>query len=241
MKTRLIYILSFLTLATAQMGCRKKTNDTTPVKDVPRQAYVQWFNGTLNSTRNFMYVNGIQINGTTNSFGGVFPSGAYSSAVYSGSSGITIKDTLSTSTQVAQNFVQELETGKSYTIFTYDTITSPKRLIAENGTSVLNGTNARVRFLNIIYNPTPPPTVDIFSVNQNNFVVMNLPVAQLTNFFEIAPGVSDTWQVRQSGTTTVMASLAISTSSLMPNRRYTFVYRGSHRAAANRGAALIAN
>jgi hypothetical protein len=242
MKTKLIYIIPLLALVVMNYSCRKENGDITPTKDVERQAYIQWFNGTLNSTRNFIYVNGVQINGNTNSFGSLFPSSSYAFAVYSGSSGILIKDTLSTSTQVAQNFVQTLNTQQSYSIFTYDTITSPKRLIVENANFVYpNDNKARVRFLNIIYNPTPPPAVDIFSVNSNSTIATGISVAQLTNFLLFDPGVADTWQVRQTGTTTVMASFSLSSTSLIKKRFYTFVYRGSHRAAGNRGVTLIAN
>lgn len=242
MKAKLIYIIPLLTLAVVNNGCRKKANDVTPTRDVKEQAYVQWFNGTLNSTRNFIFVNAAQINGTTNSFGALFPTSSYAFAVYSGATGVVIRDTLSTSTQVAQNFVHYFEADKSYTIFTYDTITSPKRLVVENDHAYPDDSRARVRFVNLIYNPTTPPMVDIFSVNRNTNIATNLSVAQLTEYFAFDAGVADTWQVRQSGTTTVMATATISGSSLMTRRFYTLVYRGSHRGPATaRGAVLIAN
>lgn len=222
-------------------GCEKDMTDNTPLAyNTERKAYVQWFNAMNSSTRNYIYVNGVPANGTAVAFGSAFPSGSTAFALYSGTNGITIKDTLSSTTQVPQNFVYNFQDGRSYTLFTYGTTTAPKRLIVENNVTYPETNVAKVRFINLIYNATPPPNVDIFSVNQNTNLFTNIPVEQLSDFITIQPNLSDTWQVRQTGTTTVLATLAVTTTTFTPRRSYTLVYRGTHATASTRALAVIA-
>ncbi|MBO9619454.1 MAG: hypothetical protein J7539_10505, partial [Niabella sp.] len=89
-------------------------------------ALVQVFNGIANSARNKIYVDGNQISGSVVSEGGVFPATAIAFSVSPGTRAITIKDTLATSAQQPLVFSQNFEKGKKYSVFTYDTITSPK-------------------------------------------------------------------------------------------------------------------
>jgi len=238
---RIILILPVLATVLITTSCRKKTIDNTPIVDnlMGERAAVQVYNGTLNSSRNFVYVNGSPANGATIAFGAAFPASAYAFLVWNGDNSLTIRDTLSTSTQVAQSFVLNAKAGSSYSIFTYDTITTPKRLIVENSYEYLQGTSTRIRFVNLIYNPTAVPNVDLYSVNSGNNIFTNVGVGQITGFGPIMPNVSDTWQVRQTGTTTVLATLAITSANINPQRFYTVVYRGSHRASSNRAISLI--
>ena len=244
MKNKFIIPFALLLASAATFsGCKKDMSDNSPMAyEGERKAFVQWFNGTVNSARNYIYVNGVPQNGAPIAHGTVFPASAFAFTLYSGTNGITIKDTAAVTTQVAQNFVFNFEQGKSYSIFTYDTITTPKRLIVDNSATLFAPQDnlARVRFLNLIYNPTTPPNVDLFSVNQGKLLATNIPVTGLTEYFTVQPNTSDTWQVRQTGTTTVMASVSISTTTLTAKRFYTAVYRGSHRAAANRALVVIA-
>jgi len=235
-------ILPLLALIALVSGsCRKDLADTTPI--VPGQlfekAVMQVYNGTLNSSRNFVYLNSSPVNATTVAFGAVFPANSFGFGVGYGDNNIVIRDTSSTTTQLAQNFVFKAEPGKSYSLFTYDTITSPKRVIVENLFDELTGNSTRVRFANLIYNPTAVPNVELFSVNTGNVIIGNIPVGGVSGFTAIVPNVADTWQVRISGTTTVLATLTVGTSTFVSNRHYTVVFRGSYRAAANRGVNVI--
>lgn len=241
MKNKLIISFSLLLAASGFYGCRKDLTDQQQMSfQEDRKAYVQWFNATVNSTRNYIYVNGIPMNGAAVGFGTVFPSSAFSFTVYSGTNGVTIKDTLATTTQVPQNFVQDFGTGRSYTIFTYDLATSPKRLIVENAAVNYPADNlARVRFINLVY--AAPATVDIFSTALNQKLWANIPVAQLSNYLTFQPNVSDKWYVRLANTTTNIDSLSISTTTLTPKRFYTAVYRGNYPTASTRALNLFAN
>jgi hypothetical protein len=239
-------ILIVLTLGVsilAVLSCSKKANDPTQIIDglSTQKALVQVYNGILNSSRNFVYVNGQQANGATVAYGAAFPSSAYGFAVYTGDNTFVIKDTLTATTQVPQSFVVNTKAGGSYSVFMYDTITSPKRLVVENNFIYNTGNFGNVRFVNLIYNPTATPNVDVFSVTSNAVIFSNIPVGAITSYMSFPSGVSDTWQIRQTGTSTVMASLSVTSSSLAPERSYTVVYRGSYRVSANRGVTLIAN
>jgi hypothetical protein len=240
---RIPIVLTLAISVLSIVSCTKKANDPTGILEgVNNQnAIVQVYNGILNSNRNFIYANGLPVNGSSVAFGAAFPSSAYGFAVWVGNNSFTVKDTLSTTTQAASSFFIDTKAGGSYSVFMYDTITSPKRLVVENNFSNTSPNQANVRFVNLIYNPTTTPNVDVFSVNQNGVIFSNIPVAALTSYMSFPSGVSDTWQIRQTGTSTVMASLSITSSSLAPQRSYTVVYRGSYRVSANRGVALIAN
>lgn len=239
---RILLLIPVLAAVIATSSCRKDTLDNTPVVSnlLSERATVQVYNGTLNSNRNFVYVNGSPANGATIAFGAAFPATANSFLLYNGDNLVTIKDTLSTSTQVAQSFILPAKAGKSYSIFTYDTITTPKRLVVENNFEYLEGKETRLRFVNLIYNPTAVPNVDLYSVNANAILFSNVAVGQITPFIPVTPNFTDTWQVRQTGTTTVLATLAVTSANINPTRHYTVVYRGSHRASANRAINIIA-
>lgn len=226
MKKKIFNISAALGLVIAAASCTKESNDITPTRDLSNQSFVQFFNATVNSSRNFIYVNGVQANGNSAGYGVSFPTSSYAFALYSGSVGITIKDTLSTTTQLPQQFVQTFQPGRNYSIYTYDTITAPKRIVVENSFEIPADSSARLRFANLIYNPTAIPNVDVFSYRQNANVFTNVPVATLTNYIPFESGVSDTLYFRNAGTTTQLLKLPI---SLSRKRSYTLIYRGSYR------------
>jgi len=213
----------FITLS----SCEKESNDNTPLREIPNAAYVQWINATVNSSnRNFIFINGIRTNGNGVAYGSTFPTSSYAFAVFPGSNGISIRDTLVTTTQVPNQFTQTFEANKNYTLFTYDTITSPKKIVVENNFEIPEDSSARLRFANLIYNPTAVPNVDVFSFKSQTNVFTNIPVGTVTNFIPYLSANQDTLYVRETGTSNLMAKLAI---NLNRKRSYTAVYRGSHR------------
>ncbi len=207
-------------------SCEKETQDTTPMREIPNAAYVQWMNATVNSNRNFIFINGVRTNGTTVAYGTTFPTSSYAFAVFPGSNGINVRDTLVTSTQLQNQFTHTFEAGKSYTLFTYDTITAPKKIIVENNFEIPADSSARLRFANLIYNPTAVANVDVFSFKSQTNVFTNIPVGNVTNFVPFNSATLDTLYVRETGTSIQLAKLAV---NLNRKRSYTAVYRGSHR------------
>lgn len=242
MKKNLIIFSALAAIALLSGSCRKDMADNTPTTGdlQSTKATMQVYNGVLNSARNFVYVNSSPVNGATLAFGSVFPASSYGFSVFNGDNNFTIKDTSSTTTQAAQNFLFTTTAGTNYTVFTYDTITSPKRLIVANQFDMITDNTARVRFVNLIYNPTNV-AVDLFSVNTNSLLATGINVGQITNFMVVAPNIADTWQVRQSGNGVLLATLAVGTSTINPGRYYTVAFRGSYRVSANRGVSIFTN
>jgi hypothetical protein len=190
---------------------------------------VQVFSATVKATRNYVYVDGVPVSGAAVAFGGVFPGTAYSFKVNSGSRTFLIKDTLPATTQTPITFTQSMDPGKSYTVFTYDTILSVKQLTVVNDVVIPADTTCMLRFANFIYNTTPVPNVDVYSFRRGAAPVFtNVATAAVTNFIPYASGLSDTLYVYATGTTTPLLAKQL-VPSLVPTRSYSAVYSGSYR------------
>lgn len=221
-----------ISVAIIYCGCDKETPAVATVSsDFSNAAQVQVFNGTVKSaTRNYVYVDGTPVSGVTFSSGGVFPATAYAFNVRAGLRAFLIKDTLSTSTQAALSFGQTMEATKFYTIFMYDTITSPKQVTVTNNIVVPSDTSSRLRFANLIYNTTAVPNVDVYSYRRGTSapVFTNIPTTGVTDFIPYASGLTDTLYVYATGTTSPLIVKTL-VSSLTPQRSYTAAYNGSYR------------
>lgn len=193
------------------------------------QSMIRVFVATVNANRNYVYVNGSPLNGASLVSGSIFPaSNIYGSAISSGVSAFLVRDTLRTSTQTQLAFSENLAGGKDYTIFLYDTITSPKQKTVLTNYIVPSDTSARIRFANFIYNPTAVPTVDVFSLNKNANIFSGVAVTDVTEFINYPSRLeTDTLYIRETGTLTNIVK--IPTSGLTDKRSYTIVYRGSYR------------
>ena len=75
-----------------------------------------------------------------------------------------------------------MQFGKNYTVFMYDTITTPKQKTVETKIVIPTDSTYRLRFANFVYNPTDVPGLDIFSFLRNANVVTNLKVTDVTDF-----------------------------------------------------------
>jgi hypothetical protein len=198
------------------------------------KAFVQVYNGTLNSARNYVYVDGNAMTGATVAYGATFPSTPSNFSVTSGIRAFLIRDTSSTIlTQPFMSFGANFETNKYYTIFMYDTLTSPKQKMVNNDIIIPADTTARVRFANFIFSKTAVPNVDLYSVKRAANVFTNVAVTDVTGYIPFNSAVitaaSDTLLVRETGTTILLAQL----NAYMPiaKRSYTLVLRGSYKAA----------
>jgi hypothetical protein len=107
-------------------------------KNLSGQATVKVHNSIVNSARNNIYVDNVNVTGSTGvmfyspvSGSPSFPNTVYGFAVNAGQRSITIRDTLATSTQTPVTFTYNFEAGKNYTVFTYDTLNATKYKLVE--------------------------------------------------------------------------------------------------------------
>ena len=248
--------LLVVTLAALNQSCTREIPQVAPLAtDLASKANVQVFSSTLKAARNYVYVDGVTVSGATFSYNGVFPGTAYSFIVEPGSRSVLIKDTLAATTQTQLTFSQAFDAGKSYTVFTYDTVTSVKQLTVQNSITVPADTTSMLRFGNFIYNNAAVPNVDVYSFKRipGTPVLVNTPVLnstaifvpvftgstpvfnniatnQASPFVPYASGVTDTLYVFATGTTSPLLAKGFITS-LVPTRSYTSVYNGSYRGA----------
>lgn len=206
------------------------------------QASLQYYNGTLNSVRTYVYIDNILVSGTatTYSTSPLYPGTSPSYMIVSpGAKTITIKDTLATTTQPSVSVSGNLDAGANYTVFSYDTLNKAKAFLVKDNIVVPTDTTSRVRFVNLIYSATAVPNVDIFSVRRQQNIFSNVAVNAVTEFipFFAASPTSDTLHVRATGTTTNLASL----NGFNPTRQrsYTLVFRGRYQTTGTTGVARL--
>jgi len=224
-------ILWVLAISAIYVSCTKETpHIATRITDFSNSASVQVFSATVKAARNYIYVDGTPVSGIVLASGGIFPGTAYSFKVNAGSRSFTIKDTLPATTQVPLTFTQTMEAGKSYTIFTYDTITSTKQATVLNNIVVPTDTSSRLRFANFIYNTTPVANVDVYSYKKGTGAPLfaNVATNQVTDFIPYASLQTDTLYVYAVGTTSPLIVKQV-VPSLVPTRSYTSAYNGSYR------------
>lgn len=229
-KLFIAYLAGFLATGLVFSACEKTFKNELPVdKDMNDNSIVQVYLTTLNTNRNFLYVDNKPVNGASMVPGTLFPATGYGFSVSSGLKAFLLRDTLSAATQPPLAFSQQLDVGKHYTLFVYDTFTTPKQKIVQDNIVVPADTSTRIRFANFIYNNTAVPAVDIFSWNRNANLVTNLAVTDVSNFIPYPSRLAvDTFYVRETGTSNLLLKLTL-TGGLTDKRSYTFVYRGSHK------------
>ena len=212
------------------ISCSKETPQVAPIgTTLSNSANVQVFNATVKSTRNYIYVDGVPVSGAALAYGGVFPATAYSFIVNAGSRSFLIKDTLPATTQTPLTFSQNVASGKSYTIFTYDTTISIKQATILNNIVIPKDTTSRLRFANFIYNTTAVANVDVYSFRKGTTapVFSNIATNQVTDFIPYPSGVTDTLYVYATGTTSPLLVKSV-IQAFTQTRSYTSVYSGSY-------------
>lgn len=228
-------------------GCEKtfdsKFGKTT---DLQNASNVQVYLATVNASRNYVYVDSKPVNGSSMTSGTAFPSTGVGFSVPGGPVTFTVRDTSSTATQVPINFAENLQASKYYTLFVYDTITSPQQKLVTTNIVIPNDTTARVRFANFVYNPTAMSAVDIYSTRLKANIYSNLQITDVTDFLTVPSNTVDTFIVRLTGTginlqnyippvaPATVGSFIDVRSILTPTakRSYTVVFRGGFRATS---------
>lgn len=219
-------------MAISLTSCEKTFDEKISLnRSTEENSVVQLYVATVGATRNYVYVDGKPQNGTALTAGSVFPATGFGFLVPSGSRAFLLRDTLNTSAQVPLSFANVLERGKNYTIFSYDTITAVKQKTVMTDIMIPTDTTSRVRFANFAHSTIQMPNVDLYSFKRAANVASNISPTEVTNFIPYASRLSDTLQVRQAGTTTVLAQLNGFLTT--EKRSYTLVFRGSFRGATS--------
>lgn len=244
----------FLVTALMVIGCAKDNGAprrATEDMDLGNKAMMQAYFATVNASRNAIYVDGALTSGAVIASGGIFPtaSTAYAFALTSGLHTLQVRDTLRTATQVPLTFPIDVRPTKSYTIFLYDTISSPKQKMVENNVTAVNDGMARIRVANFIYSKVDLPGIDIYSAVQKTNIATNVKITDVTEFIPYTPNISDTFSVRFTGTTTDLVNYIPATLPALPtpvaikaalnpraDRYYTLVFRGSYTTTTNSAA-----
>jgi hypothetical protein len=235
-----------LVIATALLAvsCVKETGKEVALEQTnfTNKAFVQVYNGTLSSTRNYVFVDGAPVNGAPLVYAATFPSTPSNFAIPEGFRAFLIRDTSSTIlTQPPMTFAENFLASSSYTIFMYDTLTSPRQKTVVNNIIIPVDTTSRVRFANFIFSTSAVPNVDIFSLRKNANVFTNVPVTEVTEYIPYASSSktveNDTLYVRETGTSNLLATL----NGFAPVRKrsYTLIFRGSYKTPGTTGVARL--
>lgn len=234
MKSFKIYtagLIALLSLGVLFSSCEKSAEGKLVTQsDLSNSSLIRVFMATVNASRNYVYVDGNLVTGALLSSGSLFPSsGVYAARIPAGFQNFTVRDTLTATTQVPLSFAENMQVNKNYTIFVYDTISSPKQKTVQTNFVIPTDTTCRIRFANFIYNPTIVPAIDIFSFNRNANIFTNVAVTDVSDFVPYPTGVTpDTLYIRETGTTINIIKVAVG-NFFTQKRSYTLVYRGSHR------------
>lgn len=213
-------------------SCEKEfTPTTTENNELSGKANIKYINYTVNSNRNYLFIDDKLVSGTASSYTNVYPSGSVSYiTVPSTSSKFTVRDTLPTTTQLPVTVTGTLEPGAYYSLFTYDSLNATKAKLVKDVIVVPTDTTARVRFANFAYSTAAMPNIDIYSTRLGTNVATNLAVADVTGFIPFPSASLDTLYVRETGKTANL--VALNGFSAITKRSYTVVFRGSWRLAA---------
>jgi hypothetical protein len=234
-------LMSLLIIVAVMVSCKKEYQSIAPVEtDLSNKANVKFYNGIVNSNRTYIYAELVPLNGATVAYGAVFPALSPSyTALNPGSVNIVMRDTLVPTTQFPLNFFAELEKGKYYTVFAYDSLNSPKRKVVLDNIQQFGDTTARIRFANFPFSSAAIPNVDVYSAKRKENIFTNISTTTVTDFIPYASALSDTLFVRQTGTTTNLTQL----NGLIPTakRSYTVIFRGSYRVTSGTAARTLSS
>jgi len=223
-----IGIISILTAGVLMNSCTKSFDERRIAQaDMSNTSVVQAYVAMVNASRNHIWIDNNRVTGTALATAGLFPATGYGFSVTGGTRAFLLRDTSATTTQIQYSFAQDLQAGKNYTMFIYDTITSPKQKTVETSILTPKDTTARLRFANFIYNTSSVVNVDVFSYLNNANVFTNVPTTDVTGFIPYQSGRTDTLYIRETGTQNLLIKQAV--GPFTTKRSYTAVYRGSYK------------
>ncbi len=232
-------------IITGVSACVKDIHDTTPVNtDFSNSAIVQIVVATANATRNQLTIDNANVQATNTALasGSIYPQASflgstsstatfYGINVAAGLHNFYVRDTGNISATTGQqplSFAETFQPNRHYTVFLYDTSSTPKQKTVLDDIVVPTDNTVRLRFANFVYNSAAVPAIDIFSFTKNANIFTNVPTTDVTPFISYPAGVSpDTLYIRETGTQVNL--LKVVSSSLVKSRSYTLLYRGSYK------------
>lgn len=211
-------------------SCAKKLEwIAEPLFESSQKASVQLFNGIVNSSGSNIKVNSSQLNGTTAiTYGSMFPSSSFLFAD-PGLAAFLVEKTSSTSNQAPLSFAEPLDPAKKYSVFLYDTITSPKQKTVETNIVIPSDTSSRIRFANFIFSKTAIPAVDVYSMNKGANLFTNVQSTEVTNYIAHPSNEADIFIIRETGTMNELAKTSSSGTTPTAKRSYTLTFRGRYQ------------
>jgi hypothetical protein len=237
---KLIYINAGIVLfSLCYLSC--ENDETVLVADIQtdfsNKAQVQVYNAIVGATRNYVYVDAAAVMGASFAYGGVFPVTPSNFSVKEGLRSFLVRDTATVTTQVPLSFGEVLMGKSYYTIFLYDTITSPKQKTVSNSIVIPSDTTSRVRFASFAYSPNAIPALDVYSARKGAVIFSNVQHTNVTNYIPYYSNYSDTLYLRLAGSSTNLTNKTSTGATtdfrliLTPiqKRSYTVILRGGWR------------
>jgi hypothetical protein len=242
MKMKLFSILAVIGLLTA---CKKDFDGRTSESvGTENKAFIRFVPGSLAATRNFITLDGARLNGTPLAMGAVFPGASTVTAfatILPGARTIRVFDSAAVPMQTPVSVSATFDAGKFYSVYTYDTSNAVKALIQNDVFTVPSDTTANVKFVNIIYSSSAIPNVDLYSRRKRANIATNIAPLASSNYIPHISGLTDTLEVRATGTTTTLA--IFNGHTFNAKRTYNVVFRGRYQSTAgtmSRGLTIMA-
>ncbi len=242
MKMKLFLIIAVIGLFTA---CKKDFDGrATESAGTANKSFIRFVPGSLAAARNFISIDGQRLNGTALAMGGVFPGASTITAfatILPGTRTVKVYDSLTTTTQTAVSVSSSFEAGKFYTIYSYDTTNAVKVIVKQDEFTVPTDTTANVKFVNIIFSSSTVPNVDLYSRRKRANIATNIAPLGNSNYIKHITGLSDTLEVRATGTTTALTIL--NNFTFNKQRTYNVVFRGRYQSTSgtmSRGLTVMA-
>lgn len=242
MKMKLFYIMAVVGLFTA---CTKNFDGRTRESvGTTNKSFIRFMPGSMGAARNFISLDGERLNGTALSMGGIFPGASTVTAfatITPGTRTIRVYDSLATTTQTPVSISATFEEGKFYTVYTYDTSTAVKAIVKSDEFSVPTDTTANVKFVNMISSSTAVPNVDLYSRRKRGNIATNIAPQENSIYIKHLTGLSDTLEVRATGTTAPLTIL--NNFTFTRQRTYNVVFRGRYQSTSgtmSRGITIMA-
>lgn len=239
---KLFSIIAVIGLFTA---CKKDFDGrATESAGTENKSFIRFVPGSLAAARNFISVDGQRLNGTALTMGSVFPGASTITAfatILPGTRTVRVYDSLTTTTQTPVSVSSSFEAGKFYTVYSYDTTNAVKVIVKQDEFSVPTDTTANVKFVNIIYSSSTIPNVDLYSRRKRANIATNIAPLGNSNYIKHITGLSDTLEVRATGTTTALT--IFNGFTFNAKRTYNVVFRGRYQSTSgtmSRGLTVMA-
>ncbi|WP_295237040.1 DUF4397 domain-containing protein [Sediminibacterium sp.] len=242
MKMKLFSIIAVIGLFTA---CKKDFDGrATESVGTENKAFIRIVPGSVGALRNFATLDGALLNGTALSMGSVFPGASTVTAfatILPGARTIRVYDSSLVPAQTPVSISATFDAGKFYTVYTYDTSNAVKALIQNDVFTVPSDTTANVKFVNIIFSSSAVPNVDLYSRRKRANIATNIAPLSSSNYIPHITGLTDTLEVRATGTTAPLA--IVNGFTFNQKRTYNVVFRGRYQSTSgtmSRGITVMA-